>query len=831
VTPSRPELGDGTVTSPLPVPADAPAVPFFPDIDGHDVSGRGMGVPAGADYPPVEMQSPLSMRSVDDDPLPGADGRGPEGSPVVADMAAPVQRMPADGSTAESPLHEFPTVGRAHAAELRAVSHPDAVSPSVGPVKDEPRGPATSEPETEGTRATIGETPALEGHLSSFSSSVTAAQHALGSDLPGDSNAVGSGSRFGDGAGSPLPLQRHPSTGVPGRNLDPDQALTRDRSLPADTRRVAHQDTVANAHAHARANADANASDSEMSVQTDRPGVHEDAIPGSSAAVALEAAVGTAPRSLTGNARSPETGLTPMAPNPASDPPGPATVQRTLARSSVFPLDAPGTSPGMHAHGDPRPLDEEAEERGGGSTLDAVSVRDDGDVAAEPLPADRPERPGTLAGIHAGGSVLSARSLPLQRAVPTTNGGIRTMKTPGLVTPATLHVAVQRHSGQPGVVHDLSVDGAATSPGTATLPDPPDPPVSSASPFGPSARRRGAEQVAGSDSVHGTGAAVAGTVSRSLAGEAGSPETGPDPIATNPATDPTSPTIVQRSTSRPAAFPPDTPGTSPVRHPHGGGARGSTTEQEADLSRDTVSVPGTEDAAADPSPAVPLPPPLAGNQTGQSTIPPRPLPVQRSVPTIDRGHRMTVSFGLPAPATSQVAVQRHSVQSGRADERGVDDAYGPSAMADGASRPTTSSATAAVPAVSSPGRRHDVHRVPGPDTIQRWNADDRIPSAAPASLPGPDARDEGTQHAEDSATPAAQRSAGVVSEDTGPSASGSFPPGDPGMAGTESVPSTSGMDPARLDELAKRLFPLIARRMKAEMLLDRERRGLRTDSK
>jgi hypothetical protein len=36
-------------------------------------------------------------------------------------------------------------------------------------------------------------------------------------------------------------------------------------------------------------------------------------------------------------------------------------------------------------------------------------------------------------------------------------------------------------------------------------------------------------------------------------------------------------------------------------------------------------------------------------------------------------------------------------------------------------------------------------------------------------------------------------------------------------------------DPEQLEELARRLVPSLVRRLKAEMLVDRERRGLRTD--
>jgi hypothetical protein len=53
----------------------------------------------------------------------------------------------------------------------------------------------------------------------------------------------------------------------------------------------------------------------------------------------------------------------------------------------------------------------------------------------------------------------------------------------------------------------------------------------------------------------------------------------------------------------------------------------------------------------------------------------------------------------------------------------------------------------------------------------------------------------------------------------GPAAAGAAAPGDAAQASAE-----------QLEELAKRLAGPLIRRIKAEMLLDRERRGLRTDA-
>jgi len=65
-------------------------------------------------------------------------------------------------------------------------------------------------------------------------------------------------------------------------------------------------------------------------------------------------------------------------------------------------------------------------------------------------------------------------------------------------------------------------------------------------------------------------------------------------------------------------------------------------------------------------------------------------------------------------------------------------------------------------------------------------------------------------------------------------ANGEEPPAGPTPAAPERLAGAPGVPgaatPDQLEELAKRLAGPLIRRIKAEMLLDRERRGLRTDS-
>jgi hypothetical protein len=55
-------------------------------------------------------------------------------------------------------------------------------------------------------------------------------------------------------------------------------------------------------------------------------------------------------------------------------------------------------------------------------------------------------------------------------------------------------------------------------------------------------------------------------------------------------------------------------------------------------------------------------------------------------------------------------------------------------------------------------------------------------------------------------------------------------PGASGAPGTPAGAGAGATSPEQLEALAQRLFAPLVRRIKAEMLLDRERRGLRTDA-
>jgi hypothetical protein len=65
---------------------------------------------------------------------------------------------------------------------------------------------------------------------------------------------------------------------------------------------------------------------------------------------------------------------------------------------------------------------------------------------------------------------------------------------------------------------------------------------------------------------------------------------------------------------------------------------------------------------------------------------------------------------------------------------------------------------------------------------------------------------------------------GTATEPAGAAAQG------PATRGATASGSPAGATPEQLEELAKRLAGPLIRRIKAEMLLDRERRGLRTDT-
>ncbi|MUN61958.1 hypothetical protein GMA12_02155 [Kocuria sediminis] len=87
----------------------------------------------------------------------------------------------------------------------------------------------------------------------------------------------------------------------------------------------------------------------------------------------------------------------------------------------------------------------------------------------------------------------------------------------------------------------------------------------------------------------------------------------------------------------------------------------------------------------------------------------------------------------------------------------------------------------------------------------------------------------------DGGTTAVQREAAGATEDsrstTLPAGPGAAPGGAPAAApgAAPGTPGDTGMSPEQVDELAQRLVAPIVRRIKADMLLDRERRGLRTD--
>jgi hypothetical protein len=104
--------------------------------------------------------------------------------------------------------------------------------------------------------------------------------------------------------------------------------------------------------------------------------------------------------------------------------------------------------------------------------------------------------------------------------------------------------------------------------------------------------------------------------------------------------------------------------------------------------------------------------------------------------------------------------------------------------------------------------------VPAPTTVavQAMPTDDgpsRVPAAAPP--PAPDPPDP----------------APVVARAAEPAVSPGPPAGPSGAAGAAGAAAGAATD---VEALAQRLFHPMLRRMKAELLLDRERRGMRTDA-
>lgn len=121
-----------------------------------------------------------------------------------------------------------------------------------------------------------------------------------------------------------------------------------------------------------------------------------------------------------------------------------------------------------------------------------------------------------------------------------------------------------------------------------------------------------------------------------------------------------------------------------------------------------------------------------------------------------------------------------------------------------------------------------VSRTGGDDTIQRDAADPAagsraaVPAQGAGSVGGPsaaasqDSRDAGASVQTDAASPPAGAGQPVTGAATN------------GPAGKQAT-GAPAVTPEQLEELAKRLTGPLIRRIKAEMLLDRERRGLRTD--
>ena len=91
------------------------------------------------------------------------------------------------------------------------------------------------------------------------------------------------------------------------------------------------------------------------------------------------------------------------------------------------------------------------------------------------------------------------------------------------------------------------------------------------------------------------------------------------------------------------------------------------------------------------------------------------------------------------------------------------------------------------------------------------------------------------------ATQAAESTAGPAESSTGPAVGTAIEPsgrsdavmspggGSAGASGAGSPHPGAELDPTELDRLAGRLLGPLTRRIKAEMVIDRERRGLRSD--
>jgi hypothetical protein len=125
---------------------------------------------------------------------------------------------------------------------------------------------------------------------------------------------------------------------------------------------------------------------------------------------------------------------------------------------------------------------------------------------------------------------------------------------------------------------------------------------------------------------------------------------------------------------------------------------------------------------------------------------------------------------------------------------------------------------APVPRPGGPGQAQDYN-----DTVQRLS----LPEAAEATVPPVTGQVSTPPEFSSPSSPAEARSQAPAGS-TAAAEDGTAPATE---RSTAAAPGPLGAaTPDQLEELAKRLAGPIIRRIKAEMLLDRERRGLRTDS-
>jgi hypothetical protein len=110
-----------------------------------------------------------------------------------------------------------------------------------------------------------------------------------------------------------------------------------------------------------------------------------------------------------------------------------------------------------------------------------------------------------------------------------------------------------------------------------------------------------------------------------------------------------------------------------------------------------------------------------------------------------------------------------------------------------------------------------------------------VAAVAGAPLPGPGTRSaaDGIPAVRASEPPAAEAApaAAAAPEDASMTASAGAPSQAGASASSGAAASPAGAaSPKELDELARRLYDPLATRLRSELLLDRERRGLRTDA-